>query len=369
MPELLHPGVYTFETSSGVRPIEGVSTSTAAFVGVADKGPIPGTILRNGRMAESVMVTSFTDYVRQFGGYRADSYLTYAVKAFFDNGGRRLYVIRVATPDAGPSQSATTGVQLSALTEGSWGDLLSVVIGNSSDGETDNNFRLVVLLNGAVVESFDPVTWNGSPTLTAGSPTPAADVRSAVNTRSEFIAITADVPNGRPPNTEDVTQVITVTGGPTGGTLALAIGGRTTGNIAHDAAASAVQTAVRALGGVASGATVIGAPGGPYTLVLAGASAPVVGDGRNLTGGSGPSVSVAAPEDNAVQVVRIVGAPTEGFFTLRIESHTTQDLARDAAESAVQAQVRLLGGVAANCRVKGPAGGPYVVVFGAASPP
>src|SRR3954453_23284177 len=109
MPELLHPGVYTFETSSGVRPIEGVTTSTAAFVGVADKGPIPGTILRNGRMAESVMVTSFTDYVRQFGGYRADSYLTYAVKAFFDNGGRRPYVLRGGTPEGRASPGARTG--------------------------------------------------------------------------------------------------------------------------------------------------------------------------------------------------------------------------------------------------------------------
>src|ERR671938_547110 len=51
MPELLHPGVYTLEVSSGVRPIEGVSTSTAAFIGVADKGPIPGTILPTGRSA------------------------------------------------------------------------------------------------------------------------------------------------------------------------------------------------------------------------------------------------------------------------------------------------------------------------------
>jgi phage tail sheath protein FI len=55
MPELLHPGVYVLETSSGVRPIEGVSTSTAAFIGVTDKGPVPGTILPNKRMAQPVL--------------------------------------------------------------------------------------------------------------------------------------------------------------------------------------------------------------------------------------------------------------------------------------------------------------------------
>src|ERR1700757_811107 len=95
MPELLHPGVYVQEVSSGVRPIEGVSTSTAAFVGVADKGPIPGTILPTGRPAQPVLVTSLTEYTRQFGGFRQDSFLTYAARAFFENGGRRLYIIRI----------------------------------------------------------------------------------------------------------------------------------------------------------------------------------------------------------------------------------------------------------------------------------
>ena len=93
MPELLHPGVYAFEVSSGVRPIEGVSTSTAAFVGVADKGPIPGTTLPNGRAAQPVMVTSMTEYFRRFGSFRPDSFLTYAVRAFYENGGRRLYMV------------------------------------------------------------------------------------------------------------------------------------------------------------------------------------------------------------------------------------------------------------------------------------
>src|SRR6516165_9306575 len=96
MVELLHPGVYVQEVPSAVQPIQGVSTSTAAFIGRADKGPIPGTILPNGRMAQPVMVTSFTDYQRQFGGFRQDSFLTYAVQSFFQNGGQQLYVVRVA---------------------------------------------------------------------------------------------------------------------------------------------------------------------------------------------------------------------------------------------------------------------------------
>src|SRR5215831_8956253 len=110
MVELLHPGVYVQEVPSAVRPIQGVGTSTAAFIGRSDKGPIPGTILPNGRMAQPVMVTSFTDYQRQFGSFRQDSFLSYAVQAFFQNGGQRLYVVRiVAVPPATSPPSSPPG--------------------------------------------------------------------------------------------------------------------------------------------------------------------------------------------------------------------------------------------------------------------
>src|SRR5215472_12571806 len=137
MVELLHPGVYVQEIPSAVRPIQGVSTSTAAFIGAADKGPIPGTILPNGRMAQPVLVTSFTDYQRQFGGFRRDSFLSYAAQAFFMNGGQRLYIVRVAetSPASPPTQlalratsPATFPLHISALTEGVWGNDISVAI-------------------------------------------------------------------------------------------------------------------------------------------------------------------------------------------------------------------------------------------------
>ena len=111
MPELLHPGVYVQEVPSAIRPIEGISTATAAFIGVTDKGPLPGhKDPPNGRMAQPVMVTSFTDYLRQFGGHRQDSFLTYAVQAFFDNGGHRLYIVRVADNGTQGAKSATCTV-------------------------------------------------------------------------------------------------------------------------------------------------------------------------------------------------------------------------------------------------------------------
>lgn len=125
MPELLHPGVYVQEVPSTVRPIQAVSTSTAAFIGITDKGQLPGKVLPTGRAAQPVLVTSFTDYLRQFGGYRLDSFLTYAVQNFFDNGGLRLYIVRVADSAAKSATSTVTPpIQFQATHPGTWSSLL-----------------------------------------------------------------------------------------------------------------------------------------------------------------------------------------------------------------------------------------------------
>ena len=200
MPELLHPGVYTLEVSSGVRPIEGVSTSTAAFIGVADKGPIPGTVLPTGRAAQPVMVTSLTDYTRQFGGFRRDSFLTYAVRSFYENGGRRLYIVRVAPAGVGLARVTTTSpplsppassLQIVAANEGEWGNNIWISTEDSSDGTTAN-FKLLVMFGKTVqearanvVETYDNVTFRSA---TPSDPSPPNYVRTLVNSRSEYIA-------------------------------------------------------------------------------------------------------------------------------------------------------------------------------------
>ena len=212
MPETLHPGVYVQEVASAVRPIEGVSTSTAAFVGVADKGPVPGTLLPSGRPAQPPLVTSFTEYTRTFGGYRADSFLTYAVQSFFQNGGQRLYVIRVV-PTLGTAAVTLSGITISpgvtlsgitisAANQGAWGSNIWVQVLPASDGLA-SDFKLVVKFGstlaeaqGNVVESYDNVTF----LPTGAGPIPAGYVRSAVNSRSEYIAITADVTALPPPS-------------------------------------------------------------------------------------------------------------------------------------------------------------------------
>ncbi|MFI6151720.1 phage tail sheath family protein [Kitasatospora sp. NPDC051170] len=100
MPEYLTPGVYVEETSFRSRSIEGVPTSTFGMAGRTAYGPVPyqipgGPVLVPG----PTLVTSFTEYERAFGGLTLDddtvSQVALAARAFFANGGRRLYVSRV----------------------------------------------------------------------------------------------------------------------------------------------------------------------------------------------------------------------------------------------------------------------------------
>jgi Bacteriophage tail sheath protein len=101
MPEYLAPGVYVEEADTGNKPIEGVSTSTTGLVGVTERGPANVPIL----------VTSYGDYRRWFGGYLpiddftdaagvAHCYMPHAAEGFFVNGGKRTYVVRVTAEEA-----------------------------------------------------------------------------------------------------------------------------------------------------------------------------------------------------------------------------------------------------------------------------
>ncbi|MYS52013.1 phage tail sheath family protein, partial [Streptomyces sp. SID6013] len=85
MPSYLSPGVYVEEVASGSRPIEGVGTSVAAFVGLAPTGPLN----------EPTLVTNWTQYVAAFGDFTGGYYLAHSVYGFFNNGGSAAYIVRV----------------------------------------------------------------------------------------------------------------------------------------------------------------------------------------------------------------------------------------------------------------------------------
>ncbi len=107
MPEYLAPAVYVEETSFRSKPLEGVSTSTTAFVGSTRRGPVssgdPATVPAAQRgLMNPELVTSVGDFERLYGGTgplgTGTNYLAHAVRGFFANGGRRLYVARVFEP-------------------------------------------------------------------------------------------------------------------------------------------------------------------------------------------------------------------------------------------------------------------------------
>jgi hypothetical protein len=101
MPEYLTPAVYVEETSFRSRSIEGVPTSTFGMAGRTEYGPVPYAIGNEILMIPApTLVTSLTEYERAFGGLTVDGPLDHcqlalAARAFFANGGRRLYVSRV----------------------------------------------------------------------------------------------------------------------------------------------------------------------------------------------------------------------------------------------------------------------------------
>jgi phage tail sheath protein FI len=129
MPEYLHPGVYIEEIERGPRPIEGVATSTAAFLGETERGP-----------TRPRMVTSYTEYRRWFGGvFGSDKYMPYAISGFFDNGGKRVFVCRIVTSPAATANGAFNDLAVQAVGPGVWGNNVFVEIKNSTTTIPDPN--------------------------------------------------------------------------------------------------------------------------------------------------------------------------------------------------------------------------------------
>lgn len=107
MAEYLAPGVYVEEVPSAVKPIAGVGTSTAGFVGIAADIPSANMPAKPGggsyTQAAALSpqpVNNWEEFKKKFGDFStANQYLAHAVYGFFNNGGTRCWVIRVTTTD------------------------------------------------------------------------------------------------------------------------------------------------------------------------------------------------------------------------------------------------------------------------------
>ncbi|MEW6572484.1 MAG: phage tail sheath family protein [Bacillota bacterium] len=152
MPEYLSPGVYVEEIEIGSKPIEGVSTSTAGFLGETERGP---TTLR--------LITSWLQFQRVYGGYLSNGkYLPHAVEGFFANGGQRCYIARVVDQEANAAgekltRGADNALTVTAVGEGAWGNNVQVKVATG----TLSGFRLTVKY-GATEELFDNLSVNST---------------------------------------------------------------------------------------------------------------------------------------------------------------------------------------------------------------
>jgi phage tail sheath protein FI len=143
MAEYLSPGVYVEEYDNSPRGIEGVGTSTAGFIGLAEKGPIEGAPL---------LVTSMKAFKQQFGGFLSEfaygefRFLANSVEQFFDNGGTRCYVMRVAPRDAKPATAKKGLLTITASSPGTWGNKIQIMVATNKKrklqlvGKTDAGF-------------------------------------------------------------------------------------------------------------------------------------------------------------------------------------------------------------------------------------
>jgi uncharacterized protein len=155
MPEYLSPGIYIEEIEIGAKPIEGVNTSTAGFIGLTERGTEKPTL-----------VTGFNDFQRKLGTYIQESYLAYAVEGFFKNGGQKCFVSRIIKGTSTSNRSSLTlnNVMIEAIGRGAWGNNIAIRIDDASLTNVDANlFKITVIFwskNALADASFTPSTGN-----------------------------------------------------------------------------------------------------------------------------------------------------------------------------------------------------------------
>ena len=166
MPEYLSPGVYVEEVDTGSKPIEGVGTAMAAFVGYS----------AGGDFNQPRLITNWTQFCEQFGDqqgnpYLPGSYLAHSVYGYFNNGGTRCYVIRIPRPEdistngraqaqqvpGRPAQAQLGPLQIRALNPGAAGNNIKVEVQPVEDKPLTEQFKILVTDADGKTETIDGV--------------------------------------------------------------------------------------------------------------------------------------------------------------------------------------------------------------------
>lgn len=162
MPTYLSPGVYVNEVAAGTRPIEGVGTAVAAFVGLAAKGPDN----------QPTLVSNWTQFTETFGDFIPGSYLAHSVYGYFLNGGGNCYVVRIGAGSSAPAKpkaaqkvvtaapsTTLAGYRITAKPGVSPDKPVTVEIGNAGgENPPEDQFKVVVMVDGRTPEVWENVS-------------------------------------------------------------------------------------------------------------------------------------------------------------------------------------------------------------------
>ena len=111
------PGVYQDRADANSGGVNALRTDIAGFVGIAERGPLH----------LAVPIESYRQFQAWFGDAIDNGYLAYCARAFFENGGRRLWAVRVASQAARPASvtlrddAARPVWRIEASSAGTWG--------------------------------------------------------------------------------------------------------------------------------------------------------------------------------------------------------------------------------------------------------
>ena len=156
----LTPGVYVEEVDRGSKPIEGVGTAVAAFLGVAAKGPV----------GRATMVANWTQFTETFGEFVPGAYLAHSVYGYFNNGGSLCYVVRIGGDETGevkppqPAAALTSRASSGAVTLRALARDAGAATGTSVEvSESEADAFNITVRRGDTEERFEGLTMARGP--------------------------------------------------------------------------------------------------------------------------------------------------------------------------------------------------------------
>lgn len=199
MQAYLTPGIYQRTRPATEQGVRAIRTDVVGFVGYAERGPLPD-ITSDKPHELAVRLTSWKEFQAVFGGLLPSSYLAYAVRAFFENGGTTCYVVRVAATTSGKLPLAEftatctlpgdkgTALTIRAISPGHWGTRLKLTVTPLAAGAAISEFALRVKLERGRDQSLLPEEeFYSRLSLSEGSPFYAP---ARINRVSQLIHVT-----------------------------------------------------------------------------------------------------------------------------------------------------------------------------------